>query len=115
MLYKEWDSQVLGMPVYELENVEEAPLSSYYTFYKSYYDLRKIHKLEQYGYKLCDISIQYLLDLSKSATYETYGIRYLDKLDIDRVLDITRNSFYLDRFHKDPNLTDEQADSMYRE
>lgn len=115
MLYKEWDSRVLGVPVYELEGASEATLVKGYGYAKFKYDIEAINNLEKHGFKLCDISVEYFLDLSRSPAYEIYGIRSLDVMDIDRVLEITRNSFYLDRFHKDPNLTSKQADNMYQE
>ncbi len=115
MRYKEWDSQVLGVGVYELEYIYEAPLAHDYSFIKiSPYDIKRIQYMEEYGFNICDVSVQYFLDLRKSPTYDTYGVRHLINLDVDRVLDITKGSFYLDRFHKDPNLTEEQADNMYQ-
>lgn len=115
MLYKEWDSQVLGIPVYELEGISEAVLAKDYTYAKFKYDIESINNLEKYGFKLCDISVEYFLDLNSSPAYEIYGIRYFNSLDADRILEIAKNSFYLDRFHKDPNLTFSQADNLYKE
>lgn len=116
MRYREWDSNVLEMPVYELESIEEAPLATNYTYVKLFpYNIININKLESSGFRLCDISLEYFLDLSKVPAYETYGIRYATNLDSYRIIEIAENSFYLDRFHKDPNLTTTQATKLYQE
>jgi hypothetical protein len=116
MLYKEWDSKVLGMPVYELDGEDNQPEhESYYSYTKFPYKLETIQILESFGYSLCDVSIEYLLDTENAMIFDTPYIRSYTKLDVDRILDITQNSFYMDRFHKDPNLTQLQADNLYKE
>jgi hypothetical protein len=115
MKYKEWDSDVLGIPVYELEHKDALPTGDEYTYAKiSPYDIKRIQYLGSYGFSLCGVSIEYFLDLKDSHRLPTTGVRRHVGYDIDTILAITDDSFYLDRFHNDPNLSEEQADNLYR-
>jgi hypothetical protein len=115
MLYKEWDSNVLGMPIYELSSFDDNEDNNY-VYFKFPYSISGVQHLVSRGFSLCDISVEYFLDIRNFAPSIAIEIipRFHTNLDVDRILDITANSFYMDRFHKDPNLTEAQANNLYQ-
>lgn len=83
-------------------------------------DLPCIHILEGAGFKLMDILVTYCFDFSKPYNKDSKyscNIREQEVKDIGTVASITKISFqnYIDRFHSDPTLDDENCDQLYVE
>ncbi len=83
-------------------------------------DLPSIHALEEAGFRLMDTLIIYSFDFDRDLVKEIkspFQIRSQEERDVESVVSISSLCFhnYIDRFHSDPTLDDENCDRMYAE
>jgi len=83
-------------------------------------DTSCIHSVGGQDFKLMDVLVVYSFDFSKSQLGEmkySLKIRGQEEGDVESVVDVSRSSFhnYIDRFHSDPTLDDQQCDTLYAE
>jgi len=79
-------------------------------------DISSIHALEMNGFRLMDtlVTFAFIRNKHKIPNIRTiYPVRKCKKSDIPYLMDIARKSFVDDRFHLDPNIPKEKADSLY--
>jgi len=75
-----------------------------------------LHICEQKGFLVMDTLVTYVFDVTKKHLPEIkHNCIIRDFQESDRVilLDIAKNSFVIDRYHSDPNLSSEKADIYY--
>ena len=83
-------------------------------------DLSCIHALEKAGFRLMDTLVTYCFDFDKSALGARdypYAIREQAQEDTEPIVALARLSFqeYIDRFHLDPTLDNQDCDELYGE
>jgi ribosomal protein S18 acetylase RimI-like enzyme len=77
-------------------------------------DTPSLHQLEECGFRLMGVEITLSLEEGKNfQSLSNYRIRECKKEDIDELKEITRTSFFLDRFHTDPEIPRSLSNSLY--
>ena len=79
-------------------------------------DTSSIHALEKMGFMIMDTLVTYSFDLRKAKNRElpvSCELRFSRKNDIESLKSLAYNSFYLDRFHVDPNYPKEKCDELH--
>jgi len=78
-------------------------------------NIESIHKLEDLGYRFLDISLSYVTCLPLyTPEYISERTRKATEKDFKVLFDISDSSFSLSKYHKDPNLSYESAQRLYR-
>lgn len=68
------------------------------------------------GFNLVDTQIMYEIPLNANSTEKNTGItRPYDISDKDRILEIAKKAYTIDRFHSDPQLPDDRCDVYYEQ
>lgn len=117
IIEKEWDSNVLQMRVGEVRLSDPSDGDSFeqydYLYSKvSSSNLDRIQYLEDNGFRICAIDVDYVLHLPAIA-YKSRDVREFVEDDYADVLNIAKNAFHLDRFHRDHFLSKTSADAIY--
>ena len=79
-------------------------------------DLTTIHLLEQHGFITVDGILTFSLDIQDAhfpTKVEGLDVRLSRPEDVEQIKDIARSSYVHDRFHSDPSIPKEIADSIY--
>ena len=79
-------------------------------------DASSIHTLERKGFMIMDTLVTYSFDLRKAKIRElpvSCELRFSRKSDRESLKSLAYNSFYLDRFHVDPNYPKEKCDELH--
>ena len=79
-------------------------------------DLPVIHSLEHYGFHFIESWIYNKYDLNKLGVYEKtqYELRLAQPDDCDIMIYYSKEAFATQRFHADPNISYQKADSLYK-
>lgn len=119
IVYKEWDTQVIGKRAGEVvrpykDNDWLESKNYEYLFAKiPVHDIVTIQKLEDIGFNMADISLQYMCSSPKMSLLKPDSVRPFEEHELQDLITITKNCFTHTRFHKDAYLTDAQADLIY--
>jgi hypothetical protein len=118
IIYKEWDSKILGKRVGEVDIesgnlIEGLQEYDYVTVKIPTYSIDVIRMLEDDGFRVCNTLLTFRRKPAHQIVSPEIVIRLATKNDTKELQEIGRNAFYLDRYHTDPYLTRKEADSIY--
>ncbi len=81
-------------------------------------DISSLHSLEGLGFKAMDTKVTFLFNRQRHKIPQIrtiYQVRKYKKKDLPHLVRIAKSSFSKDRFHLDPFISQEKADSLYSE
>jgi hypothetical protein len=118
IVYKEFDSEVLGMKVGEVVNISLEVLNEDdydYLFARiPVSDVLSINRLECLGFHTVEIYFEFART-TKDINSRYINTRLAKERDLDKILSITKEAFTLDRLHSDYSIPDELADKFYEQ
>lgn len=112
-----WDSAVFGMDAYEitdlsLESMEMAlRVSGHYTVRVDPLESKQL--LYEYGFYYCDTLIEPYCTAEKFIAFDDLAVGMSQNIDLEPMLAICHGAFSHGRFHRDFNLSRDQADRRY--
>lgn len=112
-----WDTAALGIPAYESLAFSPEVLKTA-TLFKGHYTVRVnplVSKklLNDHGFYYCDTLIEPYCPEERFIAFNGVGVSVTRSVALDSLLRICRGAFSYDRFHRDFNLTQAQADDRY--
>jgi ribosomal protein S18 acetylase RimI-like enzyme len=119
MLRDDWLSEILGYPVYVVEDGSVPPAGDERALLYAkvpVVDVARAAELHAHGFGVVDVNV--VLTLSEThaaAAASAASVAPLDPADADAVLDIAGSCFRLSRFHLDPRVADADASRIKRE
>ncbi len=112
-----WDSRVFGIDTYEIKVPDEGTLRrvgsvpGHYTVKVDPFSSKKL--LHEHGFYYCDTLIRPVCPVGSLVEYRDGRMTLSRETPYKDLAAIVPNSFYNGRFHKDFNVTREQADARY--
>ena len=112
-----WDSKVFGLDTFEINLVSENLLDlavtvpGHYTVRVGPLDSKKI--LHDYGFYYCDTLIEPYCSVDNFIHHQHEGASLSKDIDMDKAIDIVKEAFIFDRFHRDFNIQKGLSDLRY--
>lgn len=118
-----WMSKVMGKPVYRVNadvGLAEHVMTQSQAFYYGKFDVKSaaaVAQLTQTGMMVVDVNVVFELEKASTLLQGEPAILVREALpsDVDRVFQIAETAFRYSRFHLDPLVPDQVANSIKRE